>query len=45
MALLPFSVIEQYFYGNYHRMALNYSGKYFITLALGGKIKYISNLL
>ncbi len=44
MALLPFSVTEQYFNGNYHRMAVNYSGKYFITLARVGKIKYRSYL-
>jgi hypothetical protein len=42
--LLLFCVIKQYYHRNYHRMAIYYHGKKFLTLAHGGKLKQSSNL-
>ncbi len=39
-----FCVIKQYYLGNYDRMAVNYHRKNFVTLAHGGKQKYLSIL-
>jgi hypothetical protein len=41
MVMLPFCVVKQY----NHKMAVNYQGKNFITLAHGGKLKHRGNLL
>jgi hypothetical protein len=43
--LLLFGVIKQYYCGNYHRVTVNYLGKKFANIGLGGKLKYRGNLL
>jgi hypothetical protein len=34
MVLLSFGVIKQYYYGKYHRVAINYHGKKFYNIGL-----------
>jgi len=37
MVILSFCVIKHYYYGKYHRMAVNYRGKKFYNIGPGRK--------